>query len=84
MATVKVSNESCKWWMPLHEQPSALTQAAPQDILRRPHGAHRFDVRSGLGAGQGAGKGLADALCTLQSPCRPRLPIKMVAKVLVM
>lgn len=83
MATVKVSNESCKWWMPLHEQPSALTQGCPRDILRRPHRAHRFDVCSGLGEGQGTGKGLADVPCTLQSPCGPRLPIKMEAEVLV-
>lgn len=68
MAVVKVSNESYKRWMPLHEQLSALTQGCPRDILRRPHGAHHFDVRSGLGAGQSSGKGLADILCTLQSP----------------
>lgn len=57
MAVVKVSNESCKWWMPLHEQLSALTQGCLRDILRRPHRAHHFDVLSGLGAGQGRALG---------------------------
>lgn len=85
MAVVKVSNESCKWWMPLHEQLSALTQGCLRDILRRPHRAHHFDVLSGLGAGQGRALGRGWLMsCVHYNPRGPRLPIKMEAEVMVM
>ena len=74
MATVKVSNESCKWWMPLQEQLSALTQGCPRDILRRPHGAHRFDVCSGLGQGRALGRGWLMSCVHYNPPAGPGFP----------
>lgn len=67
-AVVTAPNESCKPWMALRGQLSALTRGCPLDSSAGPREPTALMWESGWGRGGGAGKGLADGWCALQSP----------------